>query len=343
MNQEFYLPPEWEKQSGVQLTWPHAGTDWTHMLKEVQGCFTEIAKEIAQREKLLIIAPNIKDVIKQIEKKVNLDNVRFFECETNDTWARDHGGITILDKNGNSQILDFKFNGWGLKFAANLDNLITGKCFQAGLFDSQYSNRLNFVIEGGSIESDGKGTLLTDKRMPFISQPQRRMAKNQIEEYLKNTFGMSQILWLDYGFLQGDDTDSHIDTLARVCPDDTIVYVQCNDPDDIHYDALKKMETQLKSFRTIEGKPFRLLPLPMANEIIFDNERLPATYANFLIINDAILYPTYNQIDNDIQAASILATAFPGYEIIGIDCRALIKQHGSLHCVTMQYPENVLK
>lgn len=343
MNQKFYLPPEWETQSGVQLTWPHADTDWRHMLKEVQSCFTEIAGEISKREKLLIIAPDIKSVKKQIGKKINLDNVRFFECETNDTWARDHGGITISDINGNTQILDFKFNGWGLKFAANLDNLITGKCFRADLFNARYSNRLNFVIEGGSIESDGKGTLLTTSECLLSPNRNGEWDKKHIEEYLKNTFGASRILWLDHGFLLGDDTDSHIDTLARLCPDDTIAYVQCNDPEDIHYNALKQMETQLKSFRTAEGKPFRLLPLPMADKIIFDNERLPATYANFLIINGAVLYPTYNQPENDNRAANVLKTAFPDHEIIGIDCRVLIKQHGSLHCVTMQYPENVLK
>ena len=131
MKQNFYLPAEWEEQSGVQLTWPHAGTDWAHMLKEVQSCFIEIAKEISKREKLLIVAPDVENVKKQICKKINTNNIRFFECETNDTWARDHGGISILDKNGNAGIIDFKFNGWGLKFAANKDNLITGKIFQS--------------------------------------------------------------------------------------------------------------------------------------------------------------------------------------------------------------------
>lgn len=343
MKQNFYLPAEWEEQSGVQLTWPHARTDWAHMLKEVQSCFIEIAKEISKREKLLIVAPDVENVKKQICKKINTDNIRFFECETNDTWARDHGGISILDKNGNAGIIDFKFNGWGLKFAANKDNLITGKIFQSQLFNAQYINCLNFVIEGGSIESDGKGTLLTTSEC--LLSPNRNGAwnKDQIEQYLKENLGISRILWLDHGFLEGDDTDSHIDTLARFCPNDTIVYVQCNDPKDRHYKALKDMELQLQSFRTQDNRPFRLLPLPMADEIIFDNERLPATYANFLIINGAVLYPTYNQPINDSRAAEILATAFPDRQIIGIDCRALIKQHGSLHCVTMQYPQNAIK
>jgi len=153
---------------------------------------------------------------------------------------------------------------------------------------------------------------------------------------------VQQVLWLDHGFLSGDDTDSHIDTLARLCPDDTIAYVRCADKDDMHYEALSEMERQLRSFRSLEGKPFRLLPLPMAAPIYHEGERLPATYANFLILNHAILYPTYSQPDNDREAAHILQQAFPGYEIIGIDCRPLIKQHGSLHCVTMQYPKGAL-
>lgn len=343
MKQDFYLPAEWEEQSGVQLTWPHAATDWKHMLKEVQSCFAEIAKEISRREKLLIVAPNIESVKKQIQSKVNIENICFFECDTNDTWARDHGGISILDKNGNASIIDFKFNGWGMKFAAHKDNLITGKAFRSGLFNAQYINCLNFVIEGGSIESDGKGTLLTTSECLLSPNRNGGWDKEQIEEYLKTTLGMSRVLWLDYGFLEGDDTDSHIDTLARFCPNDTIVYVQCNDPKDSHYESLKKMESQLQSFRTKENKPFRLLPLPMADKIVFDNEQLPATYANFLIINNAVLYPTYNQPENDRRAAEVLATAFPDREIVGIDCRALIKQHGSLHCVTMQYPKNVIK
>lgn len=149
-------------------------------------------------------------------------------------------------------------------------------------------------------------------------------------------------MWLDHGYLAGDDTDSHIDTLARLCPNDTIVYVQCTDAQDEHYTALHQMEEQLKSFRTLQGKPYRLLALPMADCIMADGERLPATYANFLIMNQAVLYPTYHQPEHDAKAKEVLQQAFPGYEIVGVDCRALIKQHGSLHCVTMQYPAGVI-
>lgn len=336
-----YLPAEWAPQRGVQLTWPHAQTDWAYMLEEVQACFANIAREIARRELLLIVTPEPEQVRQQISGCVNMDNVRFMQCDTNDTWARDHGPITLIDPDGRPLLFDFKFNGWGLKFAADKDNLITRRTLEAGLLQGTYVNRLNFALEGGSIESDGRGTLLTTSECLLSPNRNGQMNRAEIEAYLKEQFNLRQVLWLDHGYLAGDDTDSHVDTLARLCPDDTIAYVRCTDTADEHYEALHLMEEQLKTFRTPEGKPYRLLPLPMADAIVEDGERLPATYANFLVMNGAVLYPTYNQPVNDAQAAQVLQEAFPGREVVGIDCRALIRQHGSLHCVTMQYPECV--
>jgi len=336
------LPAEWALQSGVQLTWPHAETDWAYMLTEVQVCFTAIAREIAKRELLLIVTPEPEEVRRQISPVVNMQNVRFMECETNDTWARDHGAITMLGAEGPS-LLDFTFNGWGLKFASDKDNLITRHTVKAGFLNGRYINRLGFVLEGGSIESDGLGTLLTTSECLLSPNRNGQMSRDEIEEYLCSVFRLQRVLWLDYGYLAGDDTDSHVDTLARLCSPDTIAYVQCTDVCDEHYEALHQMEEQLKTFRTLDGKPYRLLALPMADKIEEEGERLPATYANFLIMNDAVLYPTYCQPENDTRAKEVLQEAFPGREIIGIDCCALIRQHGSLHCVTMQYPAGVLK
>lgn len=336
------LPAEWAPQSGIQLTWPHAGTDWAHMLTEVQACFAAIAREIAQRELLLIVTPEPEEVKKQISATVNMQNVHFMECETNDTWARDHGAITMLDSEGTS-FLDFMFNGWGLKFASDKDNLITRQAVESGFLNGRYVNRLGFVLEGGSIESDGLGTLLTTSECLLSPNRNGQMSRDEIEDYLCSVFHLKQVLWLDHGYLAGDDTDSHVDTLARLCSPDTIAYVQCTDTQDEHYEALHQMEEQLKTFRTLNGNPYRLLALPMVDKIEEEGERLPATYANFLIMNDAVLYPTYRQPENDQRAKEVLQEAFPEYEIVGIDCRALIKQHGSLHCVTMQYPAGVLK
>ena len=337
-----HLPAEWHQQSGIQLTWPHAGTDWAYMLNEVQGCFLNIAQEITKREILLIVTPEPEAVREQIEATVNMDNVRFLKCETNDTWARDHGAITMIDE-GNPSLLDFAFNGWGLKFASELDNQITRHALEAGVLKGCYVNHLDFVLEGGSIESDGMGTLMTTSECLLSPNRNKQLNQVEIEEYLKSTFHLQRILWLDHGYLVGDDTDSHIDTLARFCSSNTIAYVKCDNSEDEHYESLHAMEEQLKTFRTLAGEPYKLLALPMANKIEEAGERLPATYANFLIMNEVILYPTYDQPENDRKAKEVLQQAFPKHEIIGIDCRALIKQHGSLHCVTMQYPLGVIK
>ena len=166
--------------------------------------------------------------------------------------------------------------------------------------------------------------------------------RNGLEDSLKRYLRAERVLWLDYGHLAGDDTDGHIDTLARFCPGDTIAYVQCTDESDEHYEELKKMEEQLQGFRTIDGRPYRLIPLPMANGEA-RNEKLPATYANFLIINGAVLMPTYGDEERDERARRQLQQAFPKHEIVGIDSRALIQQHGSIHCSAMQFPQGVIK
>ena len=341
--ESFNLPAEWTPQSGIQLTWPHAHTDWAYMLEEVQECFTRIAIEIARRELLLIVTPEPDTVRRQIEGKVRMENVRLATCDTNDTWARDHGAITMLDKEGNAYLQDFTFNGWGLKFASDKDNLITRRLVKDGHLHGRYTNRLGFVLEGGSIESDGQGTLLTTSECLLSPNRNAEMNREEIEAYLRNAFHARQVLWLDHGYLAGDDTDSHVDTLARLCPNDTIAYVRCTRPEDEHYGELQRMEEQLKTFRTLDGKPYRLLPLPWPDPIVEDGERLPATYANFLVMNGAVLFPTYAQPENDALAKEVLALAFPDREITGIDCRPLIRQHGSLHCVTMQYPTGVIR
>lgn len=335
------FPAEWYPQSGIQITWPHSETDWVDILDEVTSCYISFSKEILKREKLLIVCANEDDVLNHFtsdEKK----NIITIQVSSNDTWARDHGPISVF-KNGIPAIIDFGFNGWGLKFAANLDNQITKKLYSQEVYNSnvKYINRIDFILEGGAIESDGEGTLLTTSQCLLAPNRNQPMIQNEIEEYLINTLGVERILWLNHGYLAGDDTDSHIDTLARFCSRDTIAYVSCDDKDDEHYDELKKLEDELKSFTTINNEPYNLIPLPMADMVINDGYRLPATYANFLIINGAVLMPTYSSPKDEI-AKQQLQKAFPNHEIIGIDCQSLIKQHGSLHCVTMQLPEGFI-
>lgn len=335
------LPAEWFPQSAVQLTWPHAGTDWAPILKEVIPCFVSIAQEIMKREKLVVVCPDASEVKEQLGA-FDEERVRFVELPTNDTWARDHGGISVFDPLG-PMVYDFVFNGWGMKFAANKDNLITRNLYQSGVFaeEIQLVNMAPFVLEGGSIESDGRGTLMATAECLLSVNRNEYLQREEIEHYLKDVFGVKRILWIENGYLAGDDTDSHVDTLARFCSEDTIAYVKCEDESDEHYDELRAMEEEIKAFRQENGEPYRLVPLPMADEVVWEGERLPATYANFLIINDAVLLPFYNS-PKDEEARKALQAVFPDREVIGVNCLPLIKQHGSLHCVTMQYPEGYI-
>jgi agmatine/peptidylarginine deiminase len=301
---------EWERQSAVQLTWPHKDTDWAPILSEITAVYKEMAHEISLRESLLIVD----------------------DIPHNDTWARDHGFITV-EEEGQLILLDFKFNGWGEKFEAELDNAINRHLYEKSLVKGTYEDHLDFVLEGGSIESDGKGTVFTTTGCLMAPHRNQPLAQAQIEERLKLYLGAKRIVWLNHGSLLGDDTDGHIDTLVRICPDDTILYTG----GDADHPDLTLMEQELQGLRTIDGQPYRLLRLPLPHPIYEDGERLPATYANYLVINGAVLVPTYAQPDLDAEALRIIGEAYPEREIIGIDCRAVIKQHGSLHCCTMQY------
>ena len=301
---------EWEHQSMVQLTWPHEGTDWAPILDEITAIYENMASEIRKREPLLIV-----------------DSIPH-----NDTWARDHGFITV-EEDSVLFLLDFKFNGWGEKFEAALDNEINKHLYEQGLVKGTYEDHLDFVLEGGSIESDGKGTVFTTECCLMAPHRNQPLTKEEIEERLKEWLGAERIVWLQHGSLIGDDTDGHIDTLVRICPNDTLLY---SGGDKDHPD-LAEMEKELQDLQTLDGKPYRLLKLPLPRPIYDDGDRLPATYANYLIVNGAVLVPTYKQPDLDQEAMDVIQQAFPDREIVGIDCCAVIKQHGSLHCCTMQY------
>lgn len=334
------LPAEWEPQSAVQFTFPHAHSDWADVLDVVIPCFVECIEAVSRFEKVLVVCCNKAEAARHLNGAVR-ENLLLVECPSNDTWARDHGAITV-EENGQWVLLDFMFNGWGLKFPAFHDNLITGRLHAQGVFGALPLRRPGLVLEGGGIESDGQGTLLTTAECLLSPNRNPHLSQAEIEARLSEWLGADHFLWLRHGYLAGDDTDSHIDTLARLCPADTIAYVQCNDPDDEHFETLKAMEKELESFRTKAGLPYRLVPLPWPGAChAADGHRLPATYANFLAINGAVLVPTYG-VPQDAAALETIGTCFPGREVIGINCRMLIEQHGSLHCITMQYPQGVL-
>ena len=340
-----YLPPEWAPQSGVMLTWPHEKSDWAPMLDRVEPVFAEIARQIARFEKVLISCydDSHRVYVAKLLKATDVPENRlvFGIAPSNDTWARDHGPIAVQCQN-ELTLLDFGFNGWGGKYAHNLDDTITRALYRQNIFGRTPLQTVNLILEGGSIEVDGSGTLLTTERCLLAPTRNPGVSREQIEKKLSELLGLNRFLWLRHGYLAGDDTDSHIDTLARLCDARTIAYVACDDPADEHYRELKAMEAELKNFTAADGRPYRLVPLPWPQPK-YDDEggRMPATYANFLVINGAVLVPTYEDAA-DAVALERLRDCFPDREIVGIDCLPLVYQHGSLHCVTMQLPRGVL-
>ncbi|MFA6293882.1 MAG: agmatine deiminase family protein [Victivallales bacterium] len=335
------LPAEWEAQSAVLLAWPHENTPWAPHLEEVRRNYLEIIRAILKFEPVILVTPD-KIQSQLIRRSMTSKKLVLFEIPGNDTWARDFGPITVF-RNGKPTLVDFTFNGWGHKYPAEKDNLISGNLHKLGAFGKIKLESADFVLEGGSIESDGCGTILATSKCLMNPNRNRGFSKKQIEEKMETLLGAKRILWLDHGHLEGDDTDSHIDTLARFAAENTIVHVSCDNTDDVHYKELKLMEKDLKSFRTANCRPYRLIPLPWPDAKYDDSgNRLPATYANFLIMNDAVLVPTYRD-KKDSAALKAVSDAFPDRKIIGINCLTLIRQHGSLHCVTMQIPKGVIK
>ena len=368
------LPAEWEPQDAVLLAWPHAATNWKPTLPKVEAVYAQIVKAAIRHATVIIATPEpdrvrrlLANARKNGELRIANDECHgkgataavkyspfairhspfpqnpliLMQVPTNDTWIRDYGPITVTTARG-PRLLDFGFNGWGLKYVGYLDNQVTRKMHAANLFGRTPLRSPHLVLEGGSIDSDGQGTILTTSTCLLNPNRNPGLTQQQIQKQLLRLFGAQRLLWLDHGYLEGDDTDAHVDTLARFAPDDTIVYMACDDRTDTHYAGLKAMAKQLKTFRTLSGKPYRLLPLPWPAAKFDENgNRLPATYANFLPLNGAVLAPVYSDA-RDAAALKVLAKAFPRHDIIGIECTPLIRQHGSLHCVTMQLPKGVM-
>jgi agmatine/peptidylarginine deiminase len=336
------IPAEWEEQSGVIIAFPARSTDWNKYITEAFECFARIAKEITEREKLVVLCRRPKETLR-ILKNCNRNNIITLQIPYNDTWIRDSGPIAAIE-NKTPLILDFAFNGWGLKHPFASDAKITIRLHESGILapNVNYRDLTHTILEGGSIETDGNGTIMTTKQCLISANRNRRLrTQTEIERKLLAELGAQKILWLKHGEIIGDDTDGHIDTLARFCNPDTIAYVQCTDAADPNFETLAQMEEELKAFTATGGQKYRLIPLPLPEPIYFDGARLPATYANFLIINEAVLFPTYGSPKDSI-AKQQLQAAFPNRKIIGLDCRVLIRQAGSLHCSTMQLPQGFL-
>lgn len=344
----FRLLPEWAEQDAIMLTWPHQDTDWADNLANVEPVYISLCQHIAARQVLVIVAHDqaLKNHINKLltNANVTMSNVRFVITACNDTWARDHGPLTCSNINDTSQlrIMDFTFNGWGNKFASTLDNQINAVLVKQLANSSNDYQAVDIVLEGGGIEINEAGVLLTTKACLLNPNRNPLLSQADIEQSLTKHLGASQFLWLEHGYLAGDDTDSHIDTLVRFAPNDTLLYVKCDDQNDEHFNALSAMQSQLKTFKTSKNTPYTLIDLPWPKPVFnTEGDRLPATYANYLIINGAVLVPTYND-SNDELALKKVQQAYPEHHIIGVNCLPIIHQFGSLHCITMQLPRGFL-
>jgi len=342
MSNNLRFPAEWEPQSAVLLAWPHAGTDWAERLAGVETTYVALVAAITRFQPALVCVPDpaLRERAAGLlaAAGVPAGQVRFFEVGYDDTWLRDSGPITLREGDG-FRLLDFHFTAWGGKFEAGQDDQLVARLHASGLLVPARHQRIDFALEGGGIETDGAGTLFTTWRCLHERHPGRSRA--DLAAVLETSLAQSRTLWLDHGYLEGDDTDAHIDTLARFAAPDAIVFQACDDPTDGHYAELQAMAAEIAALRTADGQPYRLFPLPWARPVLDGDRRLAASYANFLIINGAVLMPAYGD-PADAAAAAVLAAAFPGREIVRIDCRPLIWQNGSLHCVTMQLPQGLL-
>ncbi len=339
------LPAEWEPQAGVMLTWPDEATDWHPWLAEVEALYRRLAREIARRQHLVLVCRDdghrrrVEDLL--LQDGIPPDRLTLIRSSYDDTWIRDYGPLTVIDQ-GRLRLLDFRFNGWGGKFSARHDDQVTATLYRQGLFADCALQPVDFILEGGAVETDGAGTLLATRSSIIDRLRNPGKTQRQVEETLRTHLGLKHFLWLSHGHLSGDDTDGHIDTLARFADPGTILYVTAH-PNDPDADELAAMALELKSLRDREGHPYRLFPLPPARPQQDETgRRLPASYANFLIIDGAVLAPVYGDAADE-PAMETLAHCFPGREIVPLDCRPLIRQNGSLHCITMQLPLGALK
>ncbi|MCD9030290.1 agmatine deiminase family protein [Luteimonas sp. Y-2-2-4F] len=337
------FPAEWEPQAAILLAWPHADTDWAERLGEVEETYIALVAAIARfRPVLLCVADDDVEAYARARlssSRIDMAQVRFLTAPYDDTWLRDSGPITLREGDG-FRLLDFRFTGWGGKFAAERDDALVARLDAMGVFARSQRTPIDFALEGGAIETDGAGTLLTTWKCLHERHP--GLDRSALDAQLAGWLAQDRVLWLDHGYLEGDDTDAHIDTLARFAAPDAIVFQACDDPeDDAHYEELRAMAAELAALRTADGAPYRLFPLPWPRPIRDGGRRLAASYANFLIVDDAVLMPGYGD-PADAAAREVVARAFPGREVVQIDCRPLIWQNGSLHCLTMQLPRGVL-
>ncbi|GAB4391619.1 MAG: agmatine deiminase family protein [Gammaproteobacteria bacterium] len=340
MDNSRILLAEWHPQYSVLLTWPHHRSDWADMLDAADQQYIELVKAINPYQAVTIICYDSvhQNHIKQLLTPYNFKQfpINYVNIPTNDTWVRDYAPITIATSEC-LLALDFEFNAWGNKYDFIYDNAVNAQLAQHRCIEYP-REAINLILEGGSIDSDGQGTLLTTTACLLNNNRNPNLNQLQLTQQLQKYLGVNLIHWLNHGYLEGDDTDSHVDMLARFIDPHTIAYTTCDDCDDPQYWPLKLLEEELIQLRDTQNEPYKLVALPIPKPIYnLSSQRLPASYANFLIINNAVLIPQYRDAMDQIILAR-LAPYFPDRKLIPVPARTLIHQHGSIHCATMQIP-----
>jgi len=336
----YRMPAEWESQEAIWYTWPHADDTWPEVFPNIPHIFAEMVFHLSKDQ---LVKINVLDADHEAEaraileaKGVNLPNVKFYQIPSNDSWCRDHGPTFVVrDVNGKKEkaLISWNFNSWGGKYPYELDNAVPENILK---YEPRQSFHPGIVLEGGSIEVNGAGTVLTTRACLLNKNRNPHLTQTEIEDYLKSYLNVQQVLWLEDGIL-GDDTDGHIDDLSRFVNENTIVTIVEDDTTDGNHVLLEENLALLKEMKNLDGKSFNIITLPMPKPVVLQGIRLPASYANFLIANKVVLVPTFND-PNDQKALDILQACFPTRKVIGINCRELVLGLGTLHCVSQQEP-----
>lgn len=338
------LLPEWAPQSAILLAWPHDHSDWAATLPAIEALYLDLVEEIGRRQRVVVICrdPIHRWQVRRALRERGLDPgcVVFALAETQDSWVRDYGPLGVREP-GRTLLVDCVFNGWGMRYPATRDDAVNRTLSRQGVFGDTPMVHYPRVLEGGALDSDGAGTALATRRSVLAANRNPGIGRGTLERELARVLGISRMLWLEHGALEGDDTDGHVDNLARFCDPQTIAYCACGTPRDLHFRPLRALASELCALRDNRDRPYRLVPLPLPAPITDPTgRRLPASYVNFLILNAAVLVPCFDD-PNDALAIARLQRVFPTRKVTGIDCRAAIQQYGGLHCLTMQLPEAI--
>jgi agmatine deiminase len=336
----YYFPAEFAPHVATWLSWPHKEASWPGKIHTIFPYYAKFVKELTKGEKVCINISN--EAMKQFATKhlldasVDLNKVEFFFHPTNDAWCRDHGPAFLINPNAEQKkvIVDWGYNAWGGKYPPfDLDDVIPtliGRHYNIPVFNP------GIVMEGGSVEFNGKGTLLTSTACLLNPNRNPHLNQHQIEEYLVNYYGVDQVLWVDEGIV-GDDTDGHIDDTVRFVNEDTVLTVVEENMDDENYELLQHNLKQLKQMRLLNGKQLNIAELPMPDELVYEDQRLPCSYANFYISNQSVIVPIFNCAKDD-KALQVIQQCFPTREVVGIDSTEIIWGLGSFHCLSQQEP-----